>query len=77
MYPSKQQLSIQTNALSIQDSSASVQVDQKETSVVGMQNGGNPEAEAIFYNSQNDQMTYALLYPNLCRDFKMIYERWA
>ncbi|KAJ0038737.1 hypothetical protein Pint_22664 [Pistacia integerrima] len=43
------------NALSIQDSSASVQVDQKEISVVGMQNGGNPQAEAIFYHSQRLQ----------------------
>ncbi|XP_031247769.1 protein DEFECTIVE IN MERISTEM SILENCING 3-like [Pistacia vera] len=53
--PSPLQLSIQTNALSIQDSSASVQVDQKEISIVGMQNGGNPQAKAIFYHSQRLQ----------------------
>ncbi|XP_044505582.1 protein DEFECTIVE IN MERISTEM SILENCING 3-like isoform X2 [Mangifera indica] len=63
MYQSKQQLTIQTNALPIQDSSASVQVDQKETSVVGMQNGGNPQAEAFIYHSkrlQDDLQTLGL-----------------
>lgn len=58
--PSLLQLTIQTNALPIQDSSASVQVDQKETSVVGMQNGGNPQAEAFIYHSKVGCKKYIL-----------------
>lgn len=46
------QLSAQTNAILVDDSSASMQVDQTENSVVardGMQNGGT---ELVIYNSK-------------------------
>ncbi|XP_060675501.1 protein DEFECTIVE IN MERISTEM SILENCING 3 isoform X2 [Ziziphus jujuba] len=51
-------LSIHTKSLSIKDSSALMQVDQKETSVVvkdEMQNGGFSQAESIIYHSKKLQ----------------------
>ncbi|KAL5736894.1 hypothetical protein ACOSP7_031351 [Xanthoceras sorbifolium] len=58
MFQPKHQLSIQTNALAIQDSSALMQVDQNDTSVVagdGMQNGGASQSDPIIYYSKRLQ----------------------
>ncbi|KAJ4726666.1 Defective in meristem silencing 3 [Melia azedarach] len=55
MFQSKQQLQAQTNVVSMEDSSASMQVDQNETLVHardGMQNGGT---ELVIYNSKRLQ----------------------
>ncbi|GAY35676.1 hypothetical protein CUMW_278680 [Citrus unshiu] len=52
MIPATPHLSAQTNAILVDDSSASMQVDQTENSVVardGMQNGGT---ELVIYNSK-------------------------
>ncbi|GAV66192.1 hypothetical protein CFOL_v3_09702 [Cephalotus follicularis] len=58
------QLSIQTNALSIQDSSSAMQVDQKESPKVlneEMQNGGLHHAESLIYSSKRLQDDLQLL----------------
>ncbi|KAK0591983.1 hypothetical protein LWI29_011280 [Acer saccharum] len=58
MFQQKHQLSIQTNPLSIQDSSALMQVDQNDTSIVavdGMQNGGASQSDPIVYYSKRLQ----------------------
>ncbi|KAH9673611.1 protein DEFECTIVE IN MERISTEM SILENCING 3 [Citrus sinensis] len=55
MIPATPHLSAQTNAILVDDSSASMQVDQTENSVVardGMQNGGT---ELVIYNSKRLQ----------------------
>ncbi|KAH9673613.1 protein DEFECTIVE IN MERISTEM SILENCING 3 [Citrus sinensis] len=54
MIPATPHLSAQTNAILVDDSSASMQVDQTENSVVardGMQNGGT---ELVIYNSKHE-----------------------
>ncbi|TXG48663.1 hypothetical protein EZV62_024538 [Acer yangbiense] len=58
MFQQKHQLSIQTNPLSIQDSSVLMQVDQNDTSIVavdGMQNGGASQSDPIVYYSKRLQ----------------------
>ncbi|XP_042984093.1 protein DEFECTIVE IN MERISTEM SILENCING 3-like isoform X5 [Carya illinoinensis] len=58
MFQPNNQISFQTRALSVKDSSALMQVDQNETSIVvrdEMQNGGLAHAETIIYYSKKLQ----------------------
>ncbi|KAF5442729.1 hypothetical protein F2P56_035355 [Juglans regia] len=58
MFQPNNQISFQTRALSVKDSSALTQVDQNETSIVvrdEMQNGGFAHAETIIYYSKKLQ----------------------
>ncbi|BFG23499.1 hypothetical protein CerSpe_097730 [Prunus speciosa] len=58
MFQPNNQISDHTKSLSIQDSTALLQVDEKETSLVvkdGMQNGGFAQAESIIYYTKKLQ----------------------
>ncbi|VVA11276.1 PREDICTED: LOC110908131 isoform [Prunus dulcis] len=58
MFQPNNQISDHTKSLSIQDSTALMQVDEKETSLVmkdGMQNGGFAQAESIIYYTKKLQ----------------------
>ncbi|PQQ04220.1 hypothetical protein Pyn_24806 [Prunus yedoensis var. nudiflora] len=64
MFQPNNQISDHTKSLSIQDSTALLQVDEKETNLVvkdGMQNGGFAQAESIIYYTKRNKLDDSIL----------------